>query len=189
MGTHPSNLVMNPILIIFAHPHFQHSRVNRALIDAVQAMPGIRIHDLYERYPDFYIDTDHEKKALTEAHTLILHHPFQWYSCPPLMKEWIDQVLEKGWAYGEGGSALHGKRWLHAITTGGTEEAYQREGHNRFTMDELMRPFEQTAWLCGMEYQPPFIFHDALQADHDAITRHAQDYRQLLAGLSKQAAQ
>nr|WP_230544290.1 NAD(P)H-dependent oxidoreductase [Escherichia coli] len=33
----------------------------------------------------------------------------QWYSIPPLLKLWIDKVFSHGWAYGHGGTALHGK--------------------------------------------------------------------------------
>lgn len=175
---------MSDVLIIFAHPGYQHSRVNRAMMDAARHIEGVKCHDLYELYPDFHIDVQAEQEALTHAHTLILQHPFQWYSCPALMKEWMDIVLLKGWAYGEGGTALEGKRWLSAITTGGPEHAYQSKGYNRFRMEELLIPFHQTAHLCGMEYLPPFLFHDALSAGHDNIADHAERYAALLHRLA-----
>jgi glutathione-regulated potassium-efflux system ancillary protein KefG len=74
---------------------------------------------------------------------IVLHHPFYWYSAPALLKEWMDLVLELGWAYGPGGVALRGKLMLNAITTGGSAEAYRAEGKNRFTMRELLAPFDQ----------------------------------------------
>ena len=37
---------------------------------------------------------------------IIWHHPIYWYSCQPLLKQWIDMVLEFQWAYGPGGAAL-----------------------------------------------------------------------------------
>lgn len=94
---------MDKVLIIFAHPQFEKSLVNRALVQAVHNISGVKVHDLYEKYPNFHIDVAHEQKAMQEVNTIILQHPFQWYSCPALMKEWLDVVLTRGWAYGHEG--------------------------------------------------------------------------------------
>ena len=59
---------------------------------------------MYEKYPDFNIDVDYEKKLLEKNQIIIWQHPFYWYSAPPLLKQWIDLVLEFGWAYGPGES-------------------------------------------------------------------------------------
>jgi glutathione-regulated potassium-efflux system ancillary protein KefG len=171
------------ILILFAHPALQKSRVNRRMIRAARDLPGITIHDLYEAYPDFDIDVSREQKLLLEHDILVLHHPFYWYSSPAIVKEWEDLVLTHGWAYGHAGRALHGKKALSVITTGGGEEAYQREGHNRFTIRELLAPIEQTARLCGMDYLPPFAVHGTHSFTPTDIERHATDYRRLLVAL------
>ena len=63
-------------------------------------------HDLYEAYPDFHIDVEREKALLEEYPRIVWQHPFYWYSTPSLMKEWFDTVLQYGWAYGKGASAL-----------------------------------------------------------------------------------
>src|SRR5687768_17757187 len=55
-----------------------------------------------------------------------------------ILKEWQDLVLEHGWAYGPGGTALHGKITLNATTTGGPAAAYRRGGYNNFTVRELL---------------------------------------------------
>jgi glutathione-regulated potassium-efflux system ancillary protein KefG len=147
------------ILILFAHPRFERSLNNSVLIQSISDIPEITFHDLYEKYPDFNIDLDFEKKLLTNHDIIIWQHPFYWYSSPPLIKQWIDLVLEFGWAYGPGGGALQGKFVFNAITTGGIREAYCKEGHNRFTLKELLAPFEQTAYLCNMIYLPPFAMY------------------------------
>jgi glutathione-regulated potassium-efflux system ancillary protein KefG len=93
-------------------------------------------------------------------------------------------VLEYGFAYGKGGNRLQGKKLLSALTTGGGESAYARDGHNHFTMRELLAPFEQTARLCGMHWQAPFVVHGtAGLTDHATIARYADDYAKRLAGL------
>src|ERR1700761_4628712 len=122
------------VLILFAHPALQKSRVNRRLIAAVPHLENVTINDLYEEYPDFSIDVRREQ-ALLESHDIIIfQHPFYWYSCPALLKEWEDLVLQYGFAYGTGGTKLRGKWVLTAITAGGPSAAYQRNGHNYFTI-------------------------------------------------------
>jgi len=168
------------ILVLFAHPAFQKSRVNRVLANAVKDLPGITFHDLYESYPDFSIDVGREQELLTRHDLIVLQHPFFWYSTPAILKEWQDLVLEHGWAYGRQGVALRGKWLLNVITTGGREEAYQRGGHNRFTIREFLAPLEQTARLCGMEFLPPFVAHGTHRMIPEQMEAHGTDYRRLL---------
>ncbi|HEX5667818.1 MAG TPA: NAD(P)H-dependent oxidoreductase, partial [Chitinophagaceae bacterium] len=139
-------------LILFAHPRLEKSKINKLLVSRIRPSSNLSFIDLYETYPDFNIDIEKEKELLQQHDVIIWQHPFYWYSCPPLLKQWIDLVLEFGWAYGPGGNALNGKIIFNAITTGGAGEAYQHEGKNRFTVREYLHPFDQTALLCKMNY-------------------------------------
>lgn len=149
----------NKILILFAHPKYERSLNQAMLVKSIPEIPEITFHDLYEKYPDFNIDIEAEQKLLLEHQIIIWQHPFYWYSSPPLLKQWIDLVLAFGWAYGPGGSALDGKMVFNAITAGGQRSAYGKEGYNRFTVNQLLAPFEQTAVLCKMIWLPPFVIH------------------------------
>lgn len=171
------------ILVLFAHPALEKSRVGVRLAEAVDGLPGVTFHDLYEAYPDFDIDISREQELLLAADLIVLQHPFFWYSTPALLKQWEDLVLQHGWAYGAGGEALAGKALLSAITTGGREEAYCCEGSNRFTMLELLTPLEQTAVLCGMRWLPPFVAHGTLAMTTEHMDQHAVDYRRTLEAL------
>ncbi len=93
---------LNQILILFAHPALEKSRVNRQLIRSIHGLDGVTIHDLYETYPDFNIQVKAEQDLLLAHDIIVFHHPFYWYSSPALLKEWQDLVLEYGFAYGEG---------------------------------------------------------------------------------------
>jgi glutathione-regulated potassium-efflux system ancillary protein KefG len=172
------------ILLLFAHPAIEKSRVNRELLAEARKVPGVTVRDLYELYPDLVIDVRAEQAALLEHDILVLQHPFYWYSTPAILKEWMDLVLEYGFAYGENGIALRGKSWVHAITTGGPEVAYSPEGSNRFTMRELLAPLDQTANLCGMKFLDPFILHGVLayRSERD-IPRAREAYRNFLENL------
>jgi glutathione-regulated potassium-efflux system ancillary protein KefG len=171
------------ILILFAHPVLQKSRINKALIDGVRELDGVTFHDLYEAYPDLDIDVQAEQELLESHDLVVMQHPFYWYSTPAMLKEWQDLVLEHGWAYGSQGDALRGKELLSVITTGGREAAYQKGGYNRFTMGQLLAPLEQTARLCGMEFLPPFVVHGTHLLGEARIQRHAEEYRRALEAL------
>jgi glutathione-regulated potassium-efflux system ancillary protein KefG len=170
-------------LILFAHPALEKSRVNRVLIQAVDRLDGVTVHDLYEAYPEYDIDVKREQGLLMAHDVIVFHHPMFWYSTPAILKEWQDLVLEHGWAYGHEGTALRGKLMLSAITTGGRESAYQKDGHNRYTIIELLAPIAQTAYLCGMDYLPPFAAHGTHAMTESETRGHAEDYRRIIEAL------
>jgi glutathione-regulated potassium-efflux system ancillary protein KefG len=174
---------MNKILVLFAHPRLERSRANAAMIKHIPRNEHITFHDLYEHYPDFNVDVNREKELLMNHDIIVWHHPFYWYSCPPLLKQWVDMVLELGWAYGPGGQRLKGKMVFNAITSGGTREVYRNEGHNRFTVQELLRPWDQTAYLCKMLYLPPFAVQGTHKLNADELHYKARMYGEVLNAL------
>lgn len=93
------------------------------------------------------------------------------------MKQWLDLVLEHGWAYGRTGRALAGKRMMQAVSTGGLEEAYRPNGFHGYRVAELLRPFEQTATLCRMSYLPPFVVHGSFRMDEQKADRGGRTIR------------
>jgi len=152
------------------HPNFEQSRGNRILFDAIKGIENITTNNVYESYPDGAINVKLEQDLLVSHDLIVFQHPFYWYSSPSLMKEWQDKVLEAGFAYPPKlGTALHGKHWLSVITTGGTDWSYRSGGYNNFSMSELLRPFQQAAYLCGMKWLSPFIVHGVLPADYEEI--------------------
>lgn len=168
------------ILVQFAHPFPHLSRVNRAMADAVRDLDHVTLNDLYETYPDFHVDVAREQDLLGAHDVVVMQHPLYWYSCPSLLKEWMDAVLEYGWAYGTGGTALQGKDLVQAVSTGGPGHAYAADGYNGVTMTELLRPFERSAVLCGMTYRDPFLFQGVRQKSAAEIDAHATAYRDWL---------
>ncbi len=173
---------MAEILVIAAHPQMDHSRATRALMDAAARLDPARVEvvDLYARYPDYFIDIATEQQRLAPARMLVWLHPVHWYSMPPLLKLWLDEVLAFGWAYGPGGRALHGKDLWLAASTGGPQDSYRPDGYNRYFFDAFLHPYEQTAALCGMRWLPPLVLHGAHRAGHDAIAEHARQFAQAL---------
>lgn len=174
------------VLILFAHPALEKSRVNRILIQGLDQIKHIRFHDLYQTYPDLDIEVKREQELL-EAHDVILFmHPFYWYSTPAILKEWQDLVLLHDWAYGSKGNALKGKKMGNVITTGGPQQAYHHEDSNRFTIRQLLTPIEQTARLCKMEYLPPFTIHGTHRISTEEILESRQQLHDYLQNLIEQ---
>jgi glutathione-regulated potassium-efflux system ancillary protein KefG len=174
------------ILLNLFHPNFEHSRGNQMLAGEAKKLSNLTCRNLDQEYPDFKIDVTKEQKLLLEHDLIVFQHPFRWYSCPALFKEWQDQVLQYGFAYPPGvGDQLKGKFWLSAVTTGGPQDAYRSGGRNNYTMSELLRPLQQTANLCGLTWLPPFVIHNVLPISMNGISdeelaKRAAEYFALL---------
>ncbi|MGZ4428142.1 MAG: NAD(P)H-dependent oxidoreductase [Nocardioidaceae bacterium] len=169
-----------PTLVLLAHPDLAGSRVAARLSDAVRDLAGITVHDLATARVDGRFDVAAEQRLLAEHDTVVWQFPWYWYSVPGLLKDWMDQVLTYGFAYGSGGDALRGKTLQVVTSTGGPEASYSPGGHNRFTMPELMRPIDATAHLCGMTLAEPMVLHGAHGLADESIAAYADGYRALL---------
>lgn len=171
------------ILVLFAHPKRQASVVQRAMLRSIEGLDGVTIADLYAEYPDLDIDVAREQQRLLDHDLIVLQHPFYWYSSPAILKEWQDLVLENGWAYGPGGTRLAGRFLMSAVSAGGSEAAYRNEGRNRFSIMELLAPFNQTAYLCSMAYLTPFVIYAGRRMTTETLSASAEGYRDLILGL------
>jgi glutathione-regulated potassium-efflux system ancillary protein KefG len=174
---------MKKILVIFAHPAINKSRIHRNLTESVKNLNGITINNLYEKYPDFYMDIIQEQQLLIEHDIIVWQHPFYWYSAPAILKEWFDLVLQHGFAYGEKGRSLEGKQVLSVISTGGNKEIYSKEGRNHYTINEFLIPFRQSATLCRMEYLPPYVIFGSHTINAADIEIHTAKYKKMLTSL------
>lgn len=175
---------MNKILILFAHPRYEKSRVNRALLRGLVGLENITLHDLYEEYPDFNIDVAREQKLLSAHDLIVWHYPLYLYGAPAIIKQWMDLVLEHGWAHGEGGNQLLGKPIFNVITSGGTRASFSHDGFNRYPLAELLRPLEQATHLCRMRWLPSFAVQGTYRLSDAQLADYAVRYRRLLTALA-----
>ena len=147
---------MKTLINVF-HPKLEQSTVNRLWAQRLEGLPDVTVRRVYSLYPDGKIDVAAEQTALLAHDRLVFQHPFFWYSVPPLMKQWFDDVLTYNWAYGPTGKALAGKEWVSSISTGGPADSYQAGGYNSYSMSEFLKPLQQTANLIQTKFLPPFI--------------------------------
>lgn len=168
------------VLMLFAHPAFHKSRVNKLLVEGFSDIEGLTFHDLYQEYPELDIDIQREQELMEKHDVIVFHFPLFWYSSPAILKEWQDLVLEHGWAFGSKGNALKDKVFFCSITAGGPRKAYQEEGLHNHTMNQLLSPFRQTAMLCKMRPIPPFVVHGTHAIEKDEILESKNDLVELL---------
>jgi putative NADPH-quinone reductase len=171
---------MPQLLILYAHPDQPASRINRHLRDQACLLPNTEVRDLYRLYPRGIVDRRKEQEALLRADIIVSQYPLFWYSMPPLLKEWVDTVLEYGWAYGPNGNKLAGKSWLHCVSTGGDAYSYTKSGAHGYRLEDFLRPQEMTARLCHTRWLTPFVTHDAMRVQDDALHATGERYCQHL---------
>ncbi|MCI1720725.1 MAG: NAD(P)H-dependent oxidoreductase [Bacteroidales bacterium] len=169
---------MKKVTIIFAHPFFEQSVANREILSYLKKKhKDYEIRNLNKMYPDFHINVKKEQQVLLHSDIIVMQFPFFWYSVPAIMKEWMDTVLEHGFAFGTNGDKLHGKQFILSFTVGGTQSSYNPLGYNHFRIEEFLRMFEQTAYLSGMIYNGP-IYDTGMRtigggADIDEVKQRA----------------
>ncbi|NGZ77053.1 NAD(P)H-dependent oxidoreductase [Saccharibacillus alkalitolerans] len=169
---------MNRTLVILAHPNLETSRVNRRWREELLRHPEqIELHDLYARYPDGRIDVRREQEQLERYDRVILQFPLYWYSYPPLLKKWFDDVFAYGWAYGSTGGKLKGKVLGTAISIGDKRLNYLPEGGVAYTVDEILAPFKASLRHVGAIELPYFaLFGASFQASDEEVEQSAKAY-------------
>jgi glutathione-regulated potassium-efflux system ancillary protein KefF len=173
------------VLVLYAHPAPQRAPLMRALAAAARELPGVVVRELYELYPDFDVDGAQERSLLAHARVMVLLHPIRWYGMPSLMKEWMEVVLQPGWAYShEGTGALYGKGFWLVTSSGSGPDAYRPGGLHGRAFADFLPPFEQAAALCGMDWIEPLVIQGATQLDAAAIDALADEFRRRLMGYT-----
>ena len=169
---------MPKTLIIVAHPNIEGSQINKRWIEELKQYPEeFTVRNLYAEYPDGVIDVETEQYLIKEHDNIVLQFPVYWFNCPPLLKQWLDEVLAFGWAYGPGGTAFHGKRFGIAVSLGGPADNYKPTGAVGYTLEETLRPFLLVGEYIGAMAQPPHAFYGALMGaeSSDEWTREVGD--------------
>lgn len=164
------------IMVNVAHPSLAASRVNQRLSFELRNQSSLLVRDLYREYPNWDIDVEKEQRLLLAHDRIVLQFPFYWYSCPPLLKKWFDDVLTFGWAFGPQGDHLKGKEFVLATSAGGRENTYRSGGDNWFTISELLKPIQRTITRCNGTLLPSFVTYNVSQATDSELEREAARY-------------
>lgn len=180
-------------LVIVTHPDIEHSIVNKHWINELKKYPDrFTVHELYKKYSIGKIDVNKEHQLIEAHQNLILQFPIFNFSSPPLLKQWLDDVLIYGWAYGrENGDKLKGKKIALAVSAGIQKKDYQLEGRYHFTMEEILTPFKVLfKYYCHADYQNFYAFYGSEKipgvdyySTEDEIEQSTKEYLQFLSSL------
>jgi len=176
------------ILVVFAHPYPQRSNANKPLLEAVSQLDQVVVDDLYEKYPDFHINITAEQQLLAQAKLIVFQFPIYWYNIPAMLKQWQEVVLTRGFAFGkkEQERVLLNKPCMAVVTTGHKKLSYQDGGYDCYNLEDFLRPLEQMADHCKMQYHPPLVLHEAHRATTTELAQLGNQYSQRLQELYAQ---
>ncbi len=166
---------MKKIVMILAHTNLEMSIANKVIAEEVNKQDGVEVRDIAKLYPDFNINVEAEQKVLLNADRIIFQYPIYWYNMPPILKQWFDQVLTYGFAYGEGTYNLEDKEMMVSVTTGGSEEGYA----GGILESKILFPLEATASFCKMKYLNHKVLHGMMAmpgVDTSPLVSSAQEH-------------
>lgn len=169
-------------LVIVSHPNVQGSNSQQFLKESLPVSEDITYHHLETTYPDENINRQAEQALLVAHDRIIFQFPLYWYSSPPLLKKWQDEVLTEGFAYGVGGQALVGKELGLVLTVGIAEQAYQAGGTEQFALSQLLIPYQAVVNKVGMRFLAPFAIHQfqyMTEREQQALLIRYQQYMTL----------
>lgn len=150
-------------LIVLTHPNIGASQANRRWLEEARRIEReFTLHQLYQVYPSGTpLDVEAEQARLLAHDAVILQFPLYWFSTPPLLKQWLDEVLLPGFAYGrqETERRLAGKRFGLVISAGIRERDYRREGRYHYTINEILAPLYATLSYIGAHCARPFVLY------------------------------
>lgn len=171
---------MQKVLVIVTHPNIKYSSANKKLVAELNKHPDrFTVHELYTNYPDFQIDVAKEQALLEQYQTIVLQFPIYWFSCPPLLKKWLDDVFTYGWAYG-GTQKLRGKTIGLAVTAGASEESYQQD---KYSLATLLTPFKATINYVGAKAANIFPIYGTMTISHHCLAEKTKAYINYLDAL------
>ncbi|MBB6672417.1 NAD(P)H-dependent oxidoreductase [Cohnella nanjingensis] len=148
-------------LVIVTHPSMETSVINKRWVEELKKYPEkYTVHELHKAYPDGNIDVEKEQKRVESHGNLVLQFPIYWFNCPPLLKKWLDDVLAYGWAYGSnGGDKFKNRKVALGVSAGIQKGDYSENGRYRYTLEQLLSPFETTFLYCNADYRSSFAFY------------------------------
>ena len=166
------------VIILLAHPNIQDSQANKALIENIKEYPYVGIINLY----DNPYDVEMQINMISNSKAVIFQFPLYWASAPSELKKWIDDVFTP-----ISKTNIVKDKPLQIITTTASEyEAYRSGGRNKFTLDELLRPYEMLANHSGMKWSTPMAVY-GINTPSVAINieKGKKEYRNIIEQLIK----
>ncbi|ABR91514.1 NAD(P)H2 dehydrogenase [Janthinobacterium sp. Marseille] len=175
---------LNKTLVIVTHPDIENSVVNKRWAEeAHRNLDFVTVHSIYDRYPDMKIDVGAEQKLLLNYDVIVFQFPLYWFSTPPLLKMWFDEVLTQEFSYGrqENERNLSGKRIGIAVSAGIKEIDFTKDGRYEGTLTDYLRPLISTMDYISAKPLPVFAYYGVeFGISNDDLESSVEQYLQFL---------
>jgi putative NADPH-quinone reductase len=170
--------------LLYAHPYGRHSYVNQYLIKAIQSLPNLDVADLYQAFPDFYINVQQQQLQLQKSTVIILQFPIQSGFPPALLVQYLHKVFCQGWAFGVNEQqlptqALANKTLLVLLSD--VEPDSLLSG-----ADLVIQTLQRLARCCGMHFAQPICVPPRRLLAEAELSQIAIQYQQSLQNLLQQ---
>lgn len=164
---------MNTILLIlgkettpFAKGDFNQGLFNAA-VDALKQRYEVLTTVVEEGY-----DPAEEIAKFKRADAVIYQYPVFWFSMPPSLKKYLDEVYAYGefFAFGDGGygsgGLMQGKKVMLSTTWNAPESAFNDPDtfFEGASLDDALISMRKTHTFCGFEELPHFASYDVIHA-------------------------
>lgn len=143
------------IAVVLAHPNLNESRANKELVSTIKELDCVVVYNLYEDFSELF-DAEIWTQIMLESSALVYQFPMYWMSAPYMLKKWQDEVFTSLTKT----PMLAGKPLMVVTTVGNEFDAYRSGGRNRFTVDEILRPYQAGAISAGMKWMSPIVVYE-----------------------------
>lgn len=139
----------------------------------------------------FHPQLQTEIDKILAANLIILNFPLWWFGLPAVMKGWVERTFAYGAVYGSGhiyeSGLLSGKKAFLALTTGGPEVMYQKDGLNG-DIHSILRPIHRGLFaFTGCSVLAPQICYQPAHISRQERESLLQAYQSRLASISAES--
>ena len=171
---------MKKTLVLFAHPFLEFSNNNKELTNFYERHQQFTFRDLYEEYPDFHIPAFRERKRIVEYDRFIFHFPIIWFGMPPLLRLWLDEVVDGNWINGQAKNPFENKEVFLLVTTRSKERSFGKNGKHGYTIEELISGLLVTLKIFKVNIKNIYIVYEAETLSKKEIILHKQKFVEIL---------
>jgi len=136
--------------------------------------------DLYEEYPDFHIPAFRERKRMVNYDRYIFHFPLIWFGMPPLLRLWLDEVVDGNWIGNYGENPLENKEIYILVTTRSKERSFGKNGKHGYTIEELISGLLIVLKIFKANLKNIYIVYDTENLSKKEIILHKQRFAEIL---------
>ena len=171
---------MKKTLVLFAHPFLEFSNSNKELTNFYERHQQFTFRDLYEEYPDFHIPAFRERKRLVNYDRFILHFPIIWFGMPPLLRLWLDEVVDGNWVNGNSKNPFENKEIYILVTTRSKERSFGKHGKHGYNIEELISGLLVTLKIFKANVKNIYIVYESENLSKKEIIHHKQKFVEIL---------